>query len=170
MKGNFAAPPLEWKDTAMPGMEPGSADASVPLNRDVTTGLGATGAGLGMEPEAAKPPAAPLHLPWPAYAGIAALALPAEALAPVETPPGERPFVGYDRERAAYARLRPELLDRAEGRYVVLVGDEIEGPVDTFEEALRAGWRRFGLGPLYVRQIAAEEPAVEAAGDPSCPS
>jgi hypothetical protein len=123
-----------------------------------------------MKSEAVKPPAAPVHLPWPAYARIASLALRAEDLAPVEAPSGERPFVGYDRERAAYARLRSELLDRAEGRYVVLVGDEVEGPVDTLEEALRAGWRRFGLGPLYVQQIGAEEPAAEAVGDPSCRS
>jgi hypothetical protein len=27
-----------------------------------------------------------------------------------------------------------------------------------FEDALRAGWRRFGLGPLYVKQIL-KEPA-----------
>lgn len=133
-------------------------------------GLDANGAELMVKSEAAKPLAASLHLPWPAYARIASLALRAEDLAPVETPSGVRPFVGYDHERAAYTRLRPELLERAEGRYVVLVGDEIEGPVDTFEEALSAGWRRFGLGPLYVKQIVAEEPAVEAVGDSSCQS
>lgn len=98
---------------------------------------------------------------------ISSLALRAEDLAPAETPPGERPFRGYDRERAAYARLRPELLARDKGRYVVLVGDEPEGPVDTFEEALRAGWRRFGLGPLYVKQIVAEDPADGPVGQPS---
>jgi hypothetical protein len=98
------------------------------------------------------------------------LALRAEELAPAQAPPGERPFTGYDRERDAYARLRPALLKRAEWRFVVLVGDDIEGPVDTFEEALRAGWRRFGLGPLYVKQILAEEPTIEAVGDASCQS
>jgi len=107
---------------------------------------------------AEAPASVPVHLPWPAYADIASLALRAEALAPAVTPPGERPFLGYDRERAAYARLKPGLLSRAEGQYVVLVGEDLEGPVDTFENALRAGWQRFGLGPLYVKQLLAEEP------------
>jgi hypothetical protein len=143
----------------MPGTGSQSAGASVPLRQDVTTGIDATGTtGEAMSADANRPPVS-IHLPLPAYVGIASLALRAEDLTPAETPPGERPFMGYDRERAAYARLRPELLDRAEGRYVVLVGDEIEGPVDTFEEALRAGWRRFGLGPLYVKQLLAEEQA-----------
>jgi hypothetical protein len=119
---------------------------------------------------AEEPTPAPVHLPWPAYADIASLALRAEALTPAETSPGQRPFVGFDRERAGYARLKPELLARAEGKYVVLVGEDLEGPVDTFEDALRAGWRRFGLGPLYIKQILAAEPAAEAVGDPSCRS
>jgi len=111
-----------------------------------------------------------MHLPSPVYAEIASLALRAEALTPAVTPPGERPFVGYDRERAAYARLKPGLLSRAEGQYVVLVGEDLEGPVDTFENALRAGWQRFGLGPLYVKRVLAEEPDSKAAGDTSCRS
>jgi hypothetical protein len=43
----------------------------------------------------------------------------------------------------------------------VIVGDEVEGPVETFREALRVGYRRFGLGPLCVKQILAVEPIVE---------
>jgi hypothetical protein len=110
------------------------------------------------------------HLPLPAYADLASLALRAEALAPSETPQGQRPFVGYDRERSMYARLKPTLLRRAEGKYVVLVGEDLEGPVDTFEDALRAGWNRFGLGPLYVKQVLADEPTAEAIDNRSCRS
>ncbi len=76
-----------------------------------------------------------------------------------------RPFNGFDRERAAYERLKPELLARAEGKYVVLVGEEIEGPVDSFGDALRAGYRRFGHGPLYIKQVQAVEPVVEVSRD-----
>src|SRR5205823_10797001 len=83
---------------------------------------------------AAEPISAPVHLPFPAYAEIASRALPAAALAPAKTPPGQRPFLGYDRERVAYARLQPGLLKTAEGKYVVLVGEDLEGPVDTFED------------------------------------
>jgi uncharacterized protein (DUF433 family) len=111
--------------------------------------------------------AAPVAFPLPAYAAAATRALTAGELASAETPPG-RPFLGYDRERAAYARLKPGLLAHAPGKYVVLVGEEVEGPVDTFGDALRAGWRRFGLGPLYVKQVLAEEsPFAEVVGGPS---
>jgi hypothetical protein len=82
-----------------------------------------------------------------------------------------RPFLGYDRERAAYERLKPELLARAEGKFVVFVGEECEGPVETFPDALRAGYRRFGLGPLYVKQVLAVEPVDEFSRDVRpCPS
>ncbi|HMF35230.1 MAG TPA: hypothetical protein VKF17_01270 [Isosphaeraceae bacterium] len=76
-----------------------------------------------------------------------------------------RQFVGFDLEVATYARLKPELLSRFPGKFVVIVGDEVEGPVETFREALRAGYRRFGLGPLFVKQILTVEPVVEVTRD-----
>jgi hypothetical protein len=78
---------------------------------------------------------------------------------------GSRPFTGFDRERAAYERLKLELLARAEGKYVVLVGEELEGPVDSFGDALRAGYRRFGRGPLYVKRVHSVESVVEVSRD-----
>jgi hypothetical protein len=44
---------------------------------------------------------------------------------------------------------------------VVIVGDEVVGPLDSHVDAERAGYARFGLGPLYVKQVVAEEPGVE---------
>jgi hypothetical protein len=76
-----------------------------------------------------------------------------------------RQFIGFDREVATYVRLKPELLSRSPGKFVVIVGDEVEGPVKTFREALRAGYRRFGLGPLFIKQILATEPVVEVTRD-----
>lgn len=76
-----------------------------------------------------------------------------------------RPFTGFVRERAAYERLKPELLTRAEGKFVVLVGEEVEGPFDSFGDALRAGYRRFGHGPLYIKQLLTVEPVVEVSHD-----
>lgn len=87
---------------------------------------------------------------------------------PPDSPPpseGLRPFRGYDRERAAYARHKADLLARFEGEFVVAVGDELIGPYETFEAALRAGWRRFGPGPLYVQQVLEEEPIAEVGHD-----
>jgi len=69
-----------------------------------------------------------------------------------------RPFAGFDRERATYERHKTELLGTAAGKFVVIVGDELIGPLETDEEAERAGYARFGLGPLYIKQILAEEP------------
>jgi hypothetical protein len=76
-----------------------------------------------------------------------------------------RPFAGFDRERATYERHKAELLRRAEGKYVVIVGDEVVGPLETDEEAERAGYARFGLGPLYIKQVLADEPPALVARD-----
>ena len=90
--------------------------------------------------------------------------LPESAALP-DPPAGRRPFVGYDREQAAYARLKSDLLTQAEGKFVVLVGEDVEGPTETFGDALRAGYRRFGLGPLFIKQVLAVEPVAESSRD-----
>ena len=77
----------------------------------------------------------------------------------------ERPFTGFDRERATFARLKPDLLATIPGQFVVIVGDEVERPVATFGEAERAGYRRFGFGPLYIKQVLVEEPVGEISRD-----
>jgi hypothetical protein len=74
------------------------------------------------------------------------------------TPQSRRPFVGFDRERATYERHKADLLKKAEGQWVVIVGDEMVGPIKSGQEAERAGYKRFGLGPLYIKQILAQEP------------
>ena len=82
-----------------------------------------------------------------------------------------RPFTGFEREAATYDQHKSALLVRSEGRFVVIVGDQIEGPFETREEALAAGYRRFGLGPLFVKQVVADEPVVEVRrADTPCPS
>jgi hypothetical protein len=88
----------------------------------------------------------------------------------VALPPTPRPHAGYDAERAAYARLKSGLLETAPGRFVVLVGDEMVGPCADFRAAYIAGRRRFGPGPLYIKQVLAEEPAFEPVGLEPCPS
>ena len=76
-----------------------------------------------------------------------------------------RPFVGFDVEAATYARLEPDWLARSPRKFVAIVGNQVEGPVDSFSEALRAGYRRFGLGPLFVKQILAADPVAEVTRD-----
>ncbi len=72
-----------------------------------------------------------------------------------------RPFMGFDEERATYLAIKDELLAKALGRFVVVVGSEFVGPFDSPEEALRNGYLQFGAGPLYLKQILNDEPVVE---------
>jgi len=74
---------------------------------------------------------------------------------------GRRPFVGFDVEREFYRRRKPDLLAHDEGRYVVIVGEELLGPFDTSREAEREGYAKFGLGPLYIKRILVEEPVAQ---------
>lgn len=69
-----------------------------------------------------------------------------------------RPFVGFDREIATYERLKPELLEKGEGRWIVIVGEDVLGPFDEISDAERAGLRRFGEGPMFIKQVLTEEP------------
>ncbi len=49
----------------------------------------------------------------------------------------------------------------AGGKWVVVVGDEVVGAFDDMVQAERAGLKRFGLGPLYIKQVLAQDvPAV----------
>jgi hypothetical protein len=74
--------------------------------------------------------------------------------------PPKRPFNGYDRERVAYEDRKQALLATAEGQYVVFVGGEMVGPFGTEDEAERAGYEAFGLGPLYIKRVLTEESAA----------
>jgi hypothetical protein len=85
-------------------------------------------------------------------------AMPAK---PSPTVGNRRPFQGFDREREAYAREKAGLLDRYEGAYIVFVGDVMLGPFESHAEAERAGYKEFGLGPLFITEIRAEERAAE---------
>jgi len=61
-----------------------------------------------------------------------------------------------DKEIATYREHFQELLAH-EGKYVLIVGEEIIGLYDTREEAIRAGYERFGPIPLLARKISREE-------------
>lgn len=78
------------------------------------------------------------------------------------SPPPDRTRLrtNYDTERAAYRSRKPDLLRESPGQFVVLVGEELIGPFPDFPTAHLAGLRRFGLRPLYIKQILAEEPVI----------
>jgi hypothetical protein len=61
-----------------------------------------------------------------------------------------------DRELRFYRSHLDDLLgpgDVNEGKHVVIKGEDIAGVCDTFEEALRVGYDRYGLGPFLIRKI-----------------
>jgi len=88
------------------------------------------------------------------------------APAPPPAPEQRPPFAGFDRECETYARLKADLMGRAEGLYVVIQGEDVEGPVETYRDALRVGYRRFGLDrPFVVQQILAVEPVATVSRD-----
>jgi Arc/MetJ-type ribon-helix-helix transcriptional regulator len=63
-------------------------------------------------------------------------------------------------EMTTYRGHLPELLGDHEGQFVLIKGTEIAGIFPDRSAALREGYRRFGVVPLLVRQIAASDPSV----------
>ncbi|MHC5540918.1 hypothetical protein ACYOEI_22065 [Singulisphaera rosea] len=46
----------------------------------------------------------------------------------------------------------------SEGRFVVIKGDEILGMWDSYQDALEAGYHKYGLEPFLVKKIQQSEP------------
>jgi hypothetical protein len=63
-------------------------------------------------------------------------------------------------EIATYCNSLPTLLREQPGQFVLIKGTEIVGTFPDRSAALRAGYRRFGIVPFLVRQIAEPEPVV----------
>ncbi|MGD0039843.1 MAG: hypothetical protein ABSE84_05370 [Isosphaeraceae bacterium] len=75
-----------------------------------------------------------------------------------------------ERELAIYNENLMDLLTN-EGKYVVVHGETIQGPFDTYEDALRAGYDKFGVVPFLVKRISRVEPIQYFSRDlPTCPS
>jgi hypothetical protein len=67
-------------------------------------------------------------------------------------------MVSLRREQAVYEAHLPRWLQDHEGAHVLIKGGEIVGFYQTRDEALTAGYTRFGVVPLFVKQVAASEP------------
>jgi hypothetical protein len=63
-------------------------------------------------------------------------------------------------ERATYRDRLPELVREHEGRFVLIKGQNLVGVFSDRSAALQEGYRRFGIVPFLVRQVAASEPVV----------
>ncbi len=75
-----------------------------------------------------------------------------------------------ERELAIYNENLMDLLTN-EGMYVVVHGETLEGLFDTYEDALQAGYEKFGVVPFLVKRISRVEPIQYFSRDlPTCPS
>ncbi|MBY4768799.1 hypothetical protein [Burkholderia ambifaria] len=64
-----------------------------------------------------------------------------------------------EQELATYKRLLPELLND-EGKFVLVKKNEVVEKFDSYEDALKIGYQRFGLEPFLVKQISRIEPVA----------
>ena len=56
-------------------------------------------------------------------------------------------------ELATYERHKDELVSAHEGKFVLIHGEDIAGIWDTYQDALAAGYKQFGLEPFLVKQV-----------------
>lgn len=63
-----------------------------------------------------------------------------------------------NREQAVYEANLSRWLSDHEGEYVLIKGDQVHGFYESRDEALTAGYARFGIGPLFVKQVSPSEP------------
>jgi hypothetical protein len=61
-----------------------------------------------------------------------------------------------ERELATYMDRLPELVQH-EGKYVLIHGDSVVDTFASYQDALRQGYRQFGLEPFLVKQILSTE-------------
>lgn len=61
------------------------------------------------------------------------------------------------KELETYERHRQDLLGSAEGRFVLIHGDEVIGTYESKTDAIDEGYRRLGNVPFLVKQVASVE-------------
>jgi hypothetical protein len=76
-------------------------------------------------------------------------------------PPRRRrssPKIILDRESAVYDANFRDWLGEHEGEYVLIKGDEVVGFFEARDDAIRTGYERFGVVPIFVKEVTAVEP------------
>lgn len=63
-----------------------------------------------------------------------------------------------ERETKYYAAQHEKLLQHSEGKYVLIIGEELLGSFDTAEKAYEKGVQLRGDVPMLVRQVVRDEP------------
>jgi len=65
--------------------------------------------------------------------------------------------MALEKELATYQAKLPELKQH-EGKFVLIHGDQIVDTFSSYDDALKEGYKQFGLKPFLVKQILAIEP------------
>jgi hypothetical protein len=60
--------------------------------------------------------------------------------------------MALEKELETYKRKLPEL-KKDEGKYVLINGDTVIDTFTSYEDAIKEGYRQFGLVPFFVKQI-----------------
>ena len=67
--------------------------------------------------------------------------------------------MALERELETFEKKLPELKAEHEGKFALVHGDELVDVFTSYEDAIEAGYSRFGLDPFLVKQIHALEQA-----------
>jgi hypothetical protein len=67
--------------------------------------------------------------------------------------------MALERELATFKNRLQELKAEHEGKFVLIHGDDVVEAFNSYEDAIKAGYARFGLGPFLVKQVHAIEQA-----------
>ncbi len=73
-------------------------------------------------------------------------------------PPKRTRLFTLRREQAVFDANLSSWLTEHEGEYVLIKGKNVDGFYKSRDDALTAGYARFGIGPLLVKQVLAAEP------------
>jgi hypothetical protein len=77
--------------------------------------------------------------------------------------------MALERELTTYQQKRQELL-ASEGKFVLIHGADVAGIWDTYEDALKIGYEKYGLKPFLVRRIEAVDTINHSIRHTPCPS
>lgn len=62
--------------------------------------------------------------------------------------------MALERELAAFNRVLPTLIGESEGRFALILGEDIKGVFDSYADALQQGYKEAGLDtPFLVKKI-----------------
>jgi hypothetical protein len=67
--------------------------------------------------------------------------------------------MALEREIETYRNRLPELKGENEGRFVLIKEDQVVDIFTSYEDALKAGYEKFGLDPFLVKKIETVEQA-----------